>query len=257
MRTDTSWTTRHDGALLITGGGSGIGAAVARRFGNDKIPVVVADRNLTRAQSVADELPAALAVECDVTDEDQVAAAVEAAVGQFKRLRYLVTAAGVADAGPLAEWSRERWDRLQSIHVTGTFLSCRFAVPVIAASGGGAIVTIGSIAAHVTQPGNAAYGAAKGAVVAFSRQLAADVAPAIRVNTVSPGRVRTAMTEPIYRRLAEGDADRGAELSARHSVLHRVAQPAEIAGPICFLLGADASFITGQELIVDGGELIR
>jgi 3-oxoacyl-[acyl-carrier protein] reductase len=115
-------------------------------------------------------------------------------------------------------------------------------------------VNVASVAALVAQPNNAPYGAAKGAIMAFSRQLALDLAPDIRVNAVAPGRVRTGMTEPLYTQRGGGDYEKGAKLAGQHNVQNRVGEPEEIAAPVCFLLSDEASFITGTLLVVDGGE---
>jgi len=119
--------------------------------------------------------------------------------------------------------------------------------------GGGAIVNVASVAALKSQSGNAPYGAAKGAIAAFSRQLARDAAPLIRVNTVAPGRTRTGMTEPLMIARA-GSVEQGLLTFGQGNLQKRVAEPEEIAAPVCFLLSAEASFVTGALLVVDGGE---
>ncbi len=139
-------------------------------------------------------------------------------------------------------------------HAGGTFLSCKHTLPHLRAQAGGAIVNVASIAAIVAQPFNAPYGAAKAAIVGFSRQLARDVAPDVRVNVVAPGRIKTGMTVPLYTERGGGDFDRGAALSIPSIPLGRIGEPREIADPVCFLLSDEASFITGQVITPDGGE---
>jgi NAD(P)-dependent dehydrogenase (short-subunit alcohol dehydrogenase family) len=117
----------------------------------------------------------------------------------------------------------------------------------------GAIVNVASVAALKAQSGNAPYGAAKGAILAFSRQLARDAAPEVRVNTVAPGRTRTGMTEPLMIERA-GSVERGSIMFGQANLQKRVGEPEEIAAPVCFLLSDEASFITGALLTVDGGE---
>jgi NAD(P)-dependent dehydrogenase (short-subunit alcohol dehydrogenase family) len=239
--------------LLVTGGASGLGAAVARRFAADGGRVAVIDRNEQKAQAVAGELGDAIAIAVDVTDEAAVGRCVEDVAQHFGSIDCLFNAAGHAEFGPIEEWSFERWQRMLTVHVGGTFLFCRQVLPVMRERDGGAIVNVASVAAVKAQSGNAPYGAAKGAIAAFSRQLARDVAPRIRVNTVAPGRTRTGMTEPLMIARA-GSVEQGMVMFGQANLQKRVAEPAEIAAPVCFLLSAEASFITGALLAVDGGE---
>jgi len=239
--------------LLVTGGASGIGAAVARRFAADGGRVALIDRNEQRAQAVAGELEGAIAIRLDVTDEEAVGRCVDTVAEHFGSIDCLFNAAGHAEFGPIEDWSFERVQRMLTAHVGGTFLFCRQVLPVMRRGSGGAIVNVASVAAVKAQSGNAPYGAAKGAIAAFSRQLARDVAPAIRVNTVAPGRTRTGMTEPLMIARA-GSVEQGMVTFGQANLQKRVAEPEEIAAPVCFLLSAEASFITGAVLAVDGGE---
>jgi len=245
---------RFDGkVLLVTGGASGLGAAVGRRFAADGGRVAVVDRDEEKAQKVAGELDGAIALGVDVAAEDAVGRCVDAVAQHFGSIDCLFNAAGHAEFGPIEEWSLERWQRMMTVHVGGTFLFCRQVLPVMRKRGSGAIVNVASVAALKAQSGNAPYGAAKGAILAFSRQLARDVAPEIRVNTVAPGRTRTGMTEPLMIARA-GSVEQGSALFGQGNLQKRVAEPEEIAAPVCFLLSAEASFITGTLLTVDGGE---
>jgi NAD(P)-dependent dehydrogenase (short-subunit alcohol dehydrogenase family) len=245
---------RFDGkVLLVTGGASGLGAAVARRFTAGGGKVAVADRDEDRAKAVAGELDGAIALGVDVSSEDEVGRCTEAAAQHFGAIDCLFNAAGHAEFGPIEEWSFERWQRMMTVHVGGTFLFCRQVVPVMRKQGSGAIVNVASVAALKAQAGNAPYGAAKGAILAFSRQLARDVAPDIRVNTIAPGRTRTGMTEPLM--IARGGSvAAGSAVFGQGNLQKRVAEPDEIAAPVCFLLSQEASFITGALLAADGGE---
>jgi NAD(P)-dependent dehydrogenase (short-subunit alcohol dehydrogenase family) len=245
---------RFDGrVLLATGGASGLAAAVARQFTAEGGRVAVVDRDVDKAKAVAAELDGAVAFGADVSDEDGVAQTVRQVHEQLGRIDCVFNAAGHAEFGPLDEWPFERWNRMLTVHAGGTFLVCKHAVPVMREHGSGAIVNVASVAALVAQSGNAPYGAAKGAIISFSRQLAREVAPEIRVNTVVPGRTRTGMTEPLMVARA-GSVEKGSQLFGQGNLQKRVAEPEELAAPVCFLLSDEASFITGTELIVDGGE---
>jgi NAD(P)-dependent dehydrogenase (short-subunit alcohol dehydrogenase family) len=241
--------------LFATGGASGIAAATARRFAAGGGRVAVVDLDLGRAEAVAAELEGSIGLTADVADEDSVAHAVNEAADRLGRIDAVLNAAGHAEFGPLDEWPLERWDRMMAVHAGGTFLVCKHAVPHLQRRGpGGAIVNIASTAALTANNHNAPYGAAKGAIVAFSRQLARDVAPDIRVNVVAPGRVRTGMTEPLMAQRGGGDMAAGAKAFGAANLQQRVGEPDEIAAPICFLLSSDASFITGTLVVADGGE---
>jgi NAD(P)-dependent dehydrogenase (short-subunit alcohol dehydrogenase family) len=242
--------------LFATGGGSGLGAATARRFAAEGGRVAVVDVAGDRARQVSKELDGAIALEADVSDEDSVREALDRTRQQLGLVDAVFNAGGHAEFGPLEEWSVERWSRMMAVHAGGTFLVCKHAMPQMRERGFGAIVNVSSVAAFVAQHRNAVYGAAKGAIVSLSRQLALEGAPAIRVNVVAPGRIRTGMTEPIMVERGEGNIEKGAALFGAANPQKRVAEPEEIAAPVCFLLSEDASFITGAVLVVDGGEIV-
>jgi NAD(P)-dependent dehydrogenase (short-subunit alcohol dehydrogenase family) len=182
--------------------------------------------------------------------------AVAAAMKTFGRIDAAFNAAGHADFGPIEEWTLERWNRMMGVHVGGTFLVCKNVLPIMRAQGGGAIVNVASIAAIVAQPFNAPYGAAKSAIAGFTRQLAMEAAPLVRVNVVAPGRIRTGMTEPLWKMRGGGDMDKGTAQAASLNMLKRVGEAEDIAGPVCFLLSDDAGFMTGTTTVPDGGETL-
>lgn len=246
---------RFDGqVLLATGGGSGLALAVARRFVAEGGRVALVDLDAGRAEARAAELGNAVGIGADVSDEAAVEAAVARARAELGGIDCLLCAAGHVVFGPLGDYPLAEWNRMLAVHVTGTFLACRAALPALRDSRRGAIVTIASVAGLVGLPNLAAYSAAKGAIVALSRQLAVELGPdGIRVNVVAPGTVLTGMTEELYRERGEGSVERGAEVSSAGSVLKRVADPDEIAAPVCFLLSEEASYLTGSLVVADGG----
>ena len=246
---------RFEGKVLFaTGGGSGLAAAVSRRFAAEGGRVAVVDLDGDRANAVAGELDGSVGLAANVADEESVRDAVGTARERLGRIDCVFNAAGHADFGPIEEWSLERWNLMMSVHAGGTFLVCKHVLPLMREQDGGSIVNVASIAALVAQPNNAPYGAAKGAILSFSRQLALDVGPAIRVNVVAPGRVRTGMTTPLYTARGGGSYEKGAAMSAQLNVQKRIGEPEEIAAPVCFLLSDEASFITGTVIVPDGGE---
>ena len=240
--------------LVVTGGGSGLAAALARRYSSEGGRVAIMDLDLQKAQAVANECPGSIALAADVSREDEVEAAVAEAYRKLGRIDAAFNAAGHADFGPIESWSLERWNRMLGVHLGGTFLMCKYVLPLMRAQGGGAIVNVASIAALVAQPFNAPYGAAKGAIIGFSRQLALEAAPLVRVNVVAPGRIRTGMTVPLWQQRGGGDLRTGEAQAAALNMLKRVGEPEDIVGPVAFLLSKDAAFMTGTYLTPDGGE---
>jgi NAD(P)-dependent dehydrogenase (short-subunit alcohol dehydrogenase family) len=221
---------------LVTGAGSGIGAAAARSLARAGAEVIVAD---LAPHAVAGELGAE-ALELDVRDEAQVAAA-------MNELDVLVNAAGIGSTTSGPETTLEVWENVFAVNARGTFLCCKHAIPGMARRGGGSIVNVASIAALVGLRNRAAYSASKGAVLSLTRALAVDhVADGIRVNAVAPGTVDS----PWVRRLVEEAGESLEALRARQP-LGRLGTPEEIADSILYLAGAE--FVTGTVLVIDGG----
>lgn len=240
--------------VLITGGASGIGAAVAERYSAEGGRVAVVDLDGDRAREVAERLPGSIGLQADVTDEQAIDAVLSDTLAAFGRLDGLVCSAGYVQHSSLSKLSVADWRRMLDVHVTGAFLAVRAALDALRASGGGAIVNVSSTGALVGHPRLAAYSAAKSALIGFSRQLAVDLAPdGIRVNVVAPGDTRTPMTVPLYERLGRGDLGAGEAQIAARNLLGRLGEPHEIASAIAFLLSEEASFVTGALLVIDGG----
>ena len=190
----------------------------------------------------------------DVGDERAVEAAIERAVDQLGGLDAVVAAAGIARSSDTHETSLEEWELVLRVNLTGTFLTVKHALPHLLAGGGGAIVTVGSVASLVASGPSSSYDASKGGVLQFTRSVAAEYAGrGVRANCVCPGKVRTGLianTEAL-----SGSSGRVAEAPSAwvRPPDDRLADAAEIAGVIAFLLSADASFVTGAAIVADGG----
>jgi NAD(P)-dependent dehydrogenase (short-subunit alcohol dehydrogenase family) len=239
---------RLDGKVaLVTGAGSGIGAATARRFHEEGAKVVLADISGTQ-EAIAKELgDGALSIEADVSKGESVKAAVAATVDAFGKLDILYNNAGIdGDIVPLGEMSEEQWDKVQGINLRGVFLGIRYAIPELLKSGGGSIINTASMAATVAFPTMASYCAAKGGVVMLTKTAAAEYAgEGIRVNAISPGTINTGITESLPRDMINAIIER--------NPVGRIADPSEVANLALFLASDESQFITGVDYLIDGG----
>ena len=261
---------------IVTGGGSGIGAATADLLAAEGARVAVLDLDAASAETVAAELPDAISAEVDVTDSAAVKAAVDRVVEHFGRIDALVHCAGidvgkdwkqrVLDANARQSKARaegrpvpslgltesiddEFWRRVVSVNLDGTFYCCRAVLRYMAEQRSGSVVTMSSSAAHLGIPGMPHYSASKAGVIGLTRTLAREFAPlGIRVNTIAPGGVDT----PMFQRNPDA-VRKGAQAS---SPLGRVASPDEIASVALFLVSDDSSYLVGETLNANGGTFI-
>jgi NAD(P)-dependent dehydrogenase (short-subunit alcohol dehydrogenase family) len=235
--------------ILITGGASGIGRASGELFAAEGAKVAVLDRDATQATVVARAI-GGCSFSVDVSDAAALEGAVGAAARELGGLDGVVNAAGIFINKGLMDTDVGVWNQTMAVNLTGTFLCVRAAVPFLRQAERASIVNIGSgVGLLPTGPGGTAYAASKGGVIALTRALAAELAPAIRVNVVCPGAVETPMTEGTLR-----DAN-GAIVPAivGRYALGRPAMAEEIAAGILFLMSHESSFVTGISLAVDGG----
>ena len=243
-----------DKSIVVTGAGSGIGAAVAAMLGEAGCKVTVADRNGDSAAATAAAIVSAggtaQPVTADVADDASVAAMVAAAVSAYGRLDGACNAAGVPQVGKLLhEVSLDEWDRCHAVNLRGLFLCNKHQIAAMLENGGGSIVNIVSTAAMVGFPNGAEYCASKAGAMGLTRGAAIDYATrGIRINAVLPGGTLTPMLKSAMA------ADPGLEpaLAAVHP-MNRFGQPEEIAGAVRWLLSDEASFATGASFAIDGG----
>jgi NAD(P)-dependent dehydrogenase (short-subunit alcohol dehydrogenase family) len=241
-------------AALVTGAGSGIGRAIAMAFGEAGAAVGCADIDAGAARKTSDAIAAdggkALAIACDVSREADAAGAAAAVADGFGAVHILVNAAVATDpSGTVLDYTRADWDRVFAVNVTGVFLMSRAVLPAMIAAGGGSIIHLASQHARVGAPGRAVYCATKGALVMLAKSMAVDHAGQnIRVNTLSPGAVETPRMTYRYGDMAAARA----KLGPKH-LLNRLAAPDEIARAALFLASDASSFVTGSDLLVDGG----
>jgi len=239
----------QDKAYLVTGASSGIGLATTRALlaqGAKVAAVGLPDRLLEDARRQLSG--AVIFIEADVSESQQVDGAFARAEAEFGPLSGAFNAAGISSVAPIAETSDELWQRLIRVNLTGTFHFARAAARTLSANGGGSLVCTASELSLVGQAGYTAYTATKGGVLSMMRSLAAELAPAgVRVNALSPGTTDTPMLAAEFANEAERARD---EVSVP---LGRFALPEEIAAAALWLLGPESSYVTGNNLVVDGG----
>lgn len=237
--------------VMVTGAGSGIGAAIARRFAGEGAAVVAADLNQAAASDVAREIErnggSAVSVQQDVGDPASVQKSVEFALDRFGRLDIAINNAGIGGGNaPTADYSIEDWDKVIAVNLSGVFYGMKYQLPALASSGGGSIVNIASILGSVGSPKVAGYVAAKHGVVGLTKTAALEYASqGIRVNAIGPGYIDT----PLLTMLDKADYDGLVDLHP----IGRLGRAEEVAELALFLASDRASFITGSYHLVDGG----
>jgi NAD(P)-dependent dehydrogenase (short-subunit alcohol dehydrogenase family) len=254
MTADTKglWQMRFsDRVLLCTGGGSGIGAAVSRRYAADGGRVAVLDIDGDAAAKVTRDLDDAISIQADVSSESDVRRAVDRVLAEYGRIDAVYNGAAILLAADVLSSSAADFQRHLSVNAIGTFLVCQ-ATAAALTDAGGAVVNTSSVVVDIARKERGLYAAAKGAIPPLTRHLALEMAPRVRVNAVSPGPTLTGMTHDHYRAMGE-TMEEGLTAVGAGVMLQRVAAPDELAAAICFLLSDDASYVTGTVLVVDGG----
>ncbi len=241
-------------AAIVTGAGAGIGRAIACAFAEAGAAVGCVDIDPAAARQTSDAIAAAhgraVPLLCDVSREADVVAAASAATEAFGAVHVLVNAAAATDPnGSVLDLTRADWDRVFAVNVTGAFLMSRAVLPAMIAAGGGSIIHIASQLGRVGAPARAVYCATKGALIQLAKAMAVDhAAQNVRVNSLSPGAVETQRLAHRY-----GDMATARQMGGPKHLLMRLGRPDEIAQAALFLASDASSFVTGSDLLVDGG----
>ena len=238
---------------LISGGARGMGAAEARMFAREGAKVVIGDVLDAEGTRVAAEIAEsggdALFVHLDVTHEEDWRSAIGAATSSFSKLDILVNNAGIWRRGRVADTTVEDWDMILDVNAKGVFLGTKLAIPEMRKAGGGSIINISSTAGLVGGPRSSAYTASKGAVRLFTKATAVQYAQeGIRANSIHPGPIDTPMIQQVW----HGE-EQSREAALARTPLGRIGTPEDIAYGVLFLASDESSFMTGSELVIDGG----
>jgi 3-oxoacyl-[acyl-carrier protein] reductase len=239
---------------IVTGAGQGIGEAIALLFAREGAAVIVDDINPKTARKVAKDINerggTALAIKADVSNADEVNMLVEKTMERFKKIDILVNNAGIIKIAPVLELTETEWDDVIDVNVKGQFLCSKAVAKYMTKQKRGKIINIASIGAHVGAPGSAAYTVSKVGILQLTKVLAVEWGKYnINVNVVSPGLTMTVMAEYVTKKLPS--------LQGIDRVpLRRLAKPEDIADAVLFLASSESDYITGQEIIVDGGTLV-
>jgi NAD(P)-dependent dehydrogenase (short-subunit alcohol dehydrogenase family) len=241
---------------LITGGGTGIGRAIALAFAREGAKTAVAGRRLEKLQETAHEAEKlgsdALAIACDVSNAKDAERAVHETAKNFGRLNVLVNNAGVLHVATIEGTSEEEWDRLMMINLKGPFLMCRAALPEFRKAGGGNIVNVGSVLGLIGMKDRAAYCASKGGVTLLTKTIALDHAhEKVRANCICPSIVETELVQGLFAGSDGGKAMRATRIA--QIPIGRMGKPEDVAELAVFLASEESSWLTGAAIPLDGG----
>ena len=234
---------------IVTGGARGIGRELAAAFAAEGARVAIWDTDGDAARAAATEVGAgAIAEAVDVTDESGVGAAVEAVLGAYGQIDFLINNAGIRHVAPIAEESVDAWRRTIDVNVNGTFICSQAVIPAMVAAGGGHIVNLASMAGQLALRERAAYNTSKAAIAGLTKSIAVEVGDAgVYCNAVAPGVIETPLSAPYF------EDESMVKVLRENSPMGRWGQVDEISGPVLFLCSPESSFVNGVTLFVDGG----
>jgi NAD(P)-dependent dehydrogenase (short-subunit alcohol dehydrogenase family) len=232
---------------IITGGTLGIGEAIATEFAKEGAHLIILGRNIDRGQTISSNLITGCGVSCefyqtDFNDSKSIVDTVRKIIEKYPKIDILVNNAGIATGGTVESLSEDQWDEIFRVNVKAPYLMCKYIVPVMRANGSGSIINLGSSAGLVGAWGLHAYSATKGAIIQLTKSMASQYAKDnIRVNALCPGATRTPLLEKVDHEFI------------KMIPMQRMADPVEIAKGAVYLASEDSSFMTGANLVIDGG----